>query len=281
MSTTESRVTSAAASPCPPPRDNLVRALRPGLELRTADNGDAPTLFGHFAIFNRWAEIDSWFEGHFMERIAPGAFKKTIDENRDAIKVTFNHGMDPTLGDKPLGPIDVLEEDRKGGYYEVPLLDTDYNRELIPGLEAGLYGASFRFQVIREEFNEEPDPSDTNPKGIPERTLKELRLFEFGPVTFPAYVEADAGLRSLTDRFTFDAIERHPERFRELLSVDRAAITAAATDEEAPAPEGAGANEGDDAPERVTPSGSARRPAPAHIVKFESREEWLKWIEEN
>jgi hypothetical protein len=31
---------------------------------------------------------------------------------------------------------------------------------------------------------------------LPERTIKELRLFEFGPVTFPAYQSATAGVRS-------------------------------------------------------------------------------------
>jgi hypothetical protein len=52
-----------------------------------------PTLFGHFAVFNEWTEIDSMFEGHFLERIAPGAFKKTFREQQQ--KVLFQHGQDP------------------------------------------------------------------------------------------------------------------------------------------------------------------------------------------
>jgi hypothetical protein len=36
---------------------------------------------------------------------------------------------------------------------------------------------------------------------MPERTLKEVRVPEFGPVTFPAYVDATAGVRSLTDLY--------------------------------------------------------------------------------
>jgi HK97 family phage prohead protease len=260
MATTETHADVAA-----PPRENLVRALKPGLELRDGDAAGMPTMFGHFALFNRWTEIDSWFEGNFMERIAPGAFRKTIAENRDQVKVTFQHGQDPQFGDKPLGPIETLEEDRTGGFYEVPLLDTAYNRDLIPGLEAGLYGASFRFEVMREEFNQEPDASDSNPKGLPERTLKEIRLYEFGPVTFPAYAEADAQLRSLTDRFTFDAIERHPERFRELLSVERAAL--AATEDEAPAP-------GDAAGGTATSTSTGKRAAP-FSPKPITREEFI------
>jgi hypothetical protein len=38
-----------------------------------------------------------------------------------------------------------------------------------------------------------------NDHGLPERTLQEVRLFELGPCTFPAYADATAGVRSLTD----------------------------------------------------------------------------------
>lgn len=175
-------------------------ALLPGSELRdtgTGDPGDGTTMFGHFAVFNEWTEIDSWFEGNFLERIASGAFKKTFRENRAEIKSLFQHGMDPQVGDKPLGTIGDLREDESGAYYEVELLDAPYVRDdILPGLRADLYGASFRFQMIREDFNTEPDPSESNPTGLPERTLKELRVFEFGPVTFPAYASATAGIRA-------------------------------------------------------------------------------------
>jgi len=200
-------------------RAREIRAWRSDYELRAAEDGGMPTMFGHFAVFNRWAEINSWMEGHFLERIAPGAFRKTFKENRDRIRALFQHGQDPQIGDKPLGAIEDLREDETGGYYEVELLDTAYNRELLPGLEAGLYGASFRFEVIRDEMNEEPDASSENPRALPERTLKEVRLFEFGPVTFPAYAEATADVRSLTDHFLFEQIERNPERARELLAL--------------------------------------------------------------
>jgi len=184
-----------------PPRDELVRAIGGGLELRDDDESEGPRLVGHFARFGEWAEIDSVFEGHFMERVARGAFMKTIEENRDRIRVLFQHGQDPQIGDKPLGPIDVLREDSRGPYYEVPLLDVPYVRDLVPALKAGLYGASFRFSVLRESFKRDAKPSDHNPEGIPERTLHEVALREFGPVTFPAYAGATAGVRSMTDEF--------------------------------------------------------------------------------
>ena len=188
-----------------PPRENLVRAISPGPELREAD-GTPPTMTGHFSVTNQWTRIESAFEGTFMERFASGAWTKTISENRSALKVLFNHGRDPQIGNKPLGPIETLREDDKGAYYEVPLLDTSYNRDLLPGLKAGLYGASMRFNVVRDDPVYKPKPSSYNPDGIPERTVTEAKLLEFGPVTFPAYQGATAGVRSLTDEYLIEVL---------------------------------------------------------------------------
>lgn len=203
-----------AQSASRPPRDDLVRAAPGGYELRWAEEEHAgmPTLIGHFARFNEWTLIDSMFEGRFMERIAPGAFSKTIAENLPNMRVLFQHGKDPSIGDKVLGPIEELREDDQGAYYEVPLLDTSYNRDLLPGLEQGLYGASFRFRVTREDVDQEPKASKHNPEGIPERTIREAAVMEFGPVTFPAYAGATAGVRSLTDEFVLGKFLEAPDR---------------------------------------------------------------------
>jgi HK97 family phage prohead protease len=177
----------------------LLRASYPALELRATDGtgpgAGMPTLVGHFARFDEWARIDSLHEGLFLERIAPGAFRDTFVRNRARIRVLFQHGKDPSIGEKPLGPIAELREDGEGAYYEVPMLDTAYNRELVPGLRAGLYGASFRFSVTREDFAARPKRSESNPDGIPERTIRAANVAEFGPVVFPAYSGATAGIR--------------------------------------------------------------------------------------
>jgi HK97 family phage major capsid protein/HK97 family phage prohead protease len=217
-----------------PPRDNLVRALSQSPELfRAAASDDSddtkkmPVMRGHFAVFNEWTEINSFWEGEFLERISPGAFKKTFKENRDSMRVLFQHGQDFQVGDKPLGPIAELREDSDGAYYEVPLLDTSYTRDILPGLEAGLYGASFRFRVMKEELVQNPKASSDNPRGIPERTIKEAQVMEFGPVTFPAYPAATAGVRSssvrsLTDAYVVGQMTRDPERLREILDATMA-----------------------------------------------------------
>lgn len=180
------------------PRNDLIRAdMR--TQPATREEGDGRTLFGHFSAFNRWYEIDSW-EGHFLERVAPGAFAKTIAEGRDKMRVLYDHGNDPQLGNKPLGPIRELREDDVGAYYEVPLIDTSYNRDfVIPALDAGLLGASFRFRTIRDDWDDHPQRSSHNPHGIPERTLTEVAVPEFGPVTFGASQAATAGVRSKAD----------------------------------------------------------------------------------
>jgi HK97 family phage prohead protease len=208
---------SAAEKGAELPREDLYRGMWPAdFSLREAD-GSFPVMFGHFAVFNEWTHIDSVREGSFMEQLAPGSFEKTFEGRGSNVRSLFQHGHDPYIGSKVLGPVDVLREDERGAYYEVPLLDTSYNRDLLPGLRAGLYGASFRFRVMREEILDKPARSEHNPEGLPERTIKEVELHEFGPVTFPAYASATAGIRSLTDEFVLYSLTPNRERLREII----------------------------------------------------------------
>lgn len=188
------------------PRENLYRGLFPAegesaaVRLRSAQNGGGmPTMFGHFVVWDEWTEVHSSVEGHFFERFLAGSFAKNFRERFSSIRVMFQHGKDPSIGMKLLGKPTVLEEEEAGAYYEVPLFDTPYNHELIPGIEAGAYGASFRFTIHQEDWVQRPRPSERNPDGIPERSVKEARCWEFGPVTWGQYSGATAGLRSLTD----------------------------------------------------------------------------------
>ena len=249
-----------AAVPGNPPRENLVRGIHPGLEVRETSDGGMPTMFGHFARFNEWMEINSAWEGRFMERIAPGAFAKTIAENRAGMRVLFDHGHDPSIGNKPLGTIADLREDDAGASYEVDLFDAEYVRELLPGLKAGALGASFRFKVMREDFNKKADASDNNPDGLPERTITEARVMEFGPVTFPAYEGATAGVRSLTDEFILAHLFAEPERLERVLELRTQKFAPSTTQEPAAATP---------APERRDDRATRR---------FTNREEYLSWL---
>lgn len=205
------------------PTANLVRMLTdtPQIVRASADDGDGPRILtGRFAVFNEWTEIDSYFEGRFLEQIAPTAFDRAFaDYSR--VKVLYDHGHDPQLGNKPLGPIRSLKASKQGAEYEVELIDTDYNRGfVIPAAEAGLLGASFRMAVRGEQWIEPARATTRNPERLPERTITDVDLFEFGPVTFPVYASATAGLRSRSDEFlqwvTTDA--RFLQRFLERTS---------------------------------------------------------------
>jgi HK97 family phage major capsid protein/HK97 family phage prohead protease len=183
------------------------------VEIRAAENGGKPVMRGHFSKFGNFYEINSSMEGHFLERVAPGAFRKTFQEQGDRIRVLLEHGHDPSVGDKPLGVPRHLGEDAEGAAYEVELFDTSYTRDLIPALEAGVYGSSFKFRAVKDEWDDAPERSDANPEGIPERTITEMRVFEFGPTLFPANPSATAGLRSTTDEYYDRLRSKDPEEY--------------------------------------------------------------------
>jgi HK97 family phage prohead protease len=181
-----------------PHRGEFGRAMPSGFDLIRSQNGGPRRLAGHFAVFNEWTEINSRIEGHFMERIVPGAFAKTIRERGDRIKLLLEHGMHPQLGKSPIGKITLLKEDDTGGYFEAELFPS-VPELVMEGLEAGEYGASFWFGILHANWEQRPPKSAHNPQGISEQSLTELMLKEFGPVTFPIYDSATVGVRSLTD----------------------------------------------------------------------------------
>jgi HK97 family phage prohead protease len=206
--------------------DVLRVAAEPMVFRATADG--TPMLSGHFAVFDRWTEVNSLFEGNFMERVASGSFAKTIRDDLPAMKVLLNHGRD-TLGLQTLGTIETLREDDKGAFYEVAL-NRGIPELVMEGLRKGQYGASFRFQVNRMAVVERPKRSDYNPKALPERTIQEAMVREFGPVTFPQYQEATAVARSATDDFLTEWIRREPELVRSILNLRNASTAARATE---------------------------------------------------
>jgi phage head maturation protease len=110
--------------------------------------------------------------------------------------VLLEHGRDPVVARRPLGPIRELREDERGVRYAFGLLDTDYNRELLPGLRAGLFGSSFRGR-IEGDVDPWPERSLWNPGGLPERTVHRVSmLMDLGPTSFPIYLGTSALARS-------------------------------------------------------------------------------------
>jgi HK97 family phage prohead protease len=120
--------------------------------------------------------------------VKPGAFTRTLNNNRDQIQVMFNHGHDPRYGELPIGTIKDLREDSRGLRASVELHDGPGNDDIRAALASGaLRAMSIQFETINEDFNDDRT----------ERNLRELKLWEFGPVAFPANTAAVASLHSL------------------------------------------------------------------------------------
>jgi hypothetical protein len=186
------------------PEVPVVRAVRATPVLRGPPTGDTRTwAYWRSDSLHSTSGTRSTPGGRATSSSAPSAAPTRRPSSRTATGCASctTTDFDPTCGNKVLGPIDDLREDPDTPVGVVPLFDTAYNRDLLPGLRAGVYGSSMRMRVVEETWNDEPDPSDYNPKGLPERTISRVKVMEFGPVTFPANPDATAGMRSLTDTF--------------------------------------------------------------------------------
>lgn len=176
------------------PREDLIRGLTP---LRAEEDGN--TMVGYPVVFDQWTEINSW-EGRFLERVLPSAPVRSVNSFHKGgkIRVEYNHGMHPVVGTSGLGRPRMLKPDDYGVYTETPLSNTSYNRDIIkPQLSDGtLDGMSFRFSVTEERWVHPKKASDHNPDSLPERDIVEFKWHEFGPVDWPAYEAAVAGIRS-------------------------------------------------------------------------------------
>jgi len=129
-------------------------------------------LSGYAAVFNN----DS-VPLPFIERIAPGAFRKTLTETPD-VRLLINHEGLPLARTK--NDTLRLHEDETGLYMDADLPDTQAARDLYTLVERGdVDQMSFAFRVIRQTWNE----------GRTERTLTELSLADgdVSVVTYPAY----------------------------------------------------------------------------------------------
>jgi len=153
------------------------------IEARQAEDGTM-RMAGYAAVFN-----EASLPLPFIEKIAPGAFTKTLQETPD-VRLLANHEGLPMARTKN-GTMR-LYEDETGLYFEAELANTQEARDLYTLVERGdVDQMSFAFRVIRQNWS----------KDRTERTLTEVSLADgdVSIVTYPAYpatsVEAREALK--------------------------------------------------------------------------------------
>ena len=155
------------------------------LRMEGATAEDSGKIVGYAAVFGR-SSVDL---GGFTEEIAPGAFRKAIEE--DDIRALVDHDSSRIVGRLSAGTLR-LSEDEVGLRMEIDLPNTTVGRDLRESVERGdITGASFGFQTVSDEWRMQD--------GEHHRVLKDVRLFDVGPVTFPAYPDTEVATRSLSE----------------------------------------------------------------------------------
>ena len=171
----------------------------------SAESSDGRTLDGYAAVFNQPTRIRSW-EGDFNETIARGAFDKTLQERKPVMQ--YNHGRDARIGTVPIGTFDKIEADSHGLHTVGRLFDHPDVERVRQALQSGdISGMSFTFSVVRDSWTDKNGTEITDPRelerllwepgerGPLNRTIKEVKLREAGPVLYPAYEGTSVGVR--------------------------------------------------------------------------------------
>lgn len=153
-----------------------------------AEGSGPPRIVGYSAVFGVDTEINSYF-GTFKERIQKGAFRRAIREGQN-VRALRNHDPDNLLGTTDSKTVR-LKEDDTGLYIEIDTPDTTIGRDTAESVRRGdLAGMSFAFVVRKEKWVNGED-------GAPDsRIIQDVDLYDVGPVTYPAYTQTSADVRS-------------------------------------------------------------------------------------
>ncbi len=174
-------------------------------KVETRDDGKK-VLVGIGAVFYREGKEGTEYQlgRSVVERIADTAFDEALSRNDDA-RGLFNHNPDHLLGRVSSGTMR-LRKEGDGLAYEIDLPDTQTARDVEASIERGdLTGSSFAFTVDRATWIEEEE------RDI--RQIDSVKLFDVGPVTYPAYEGTTTGLRSDDDASeAMESLKRHKER---------------------------------------------------------------------
>lgn len=160
------------------------------IEFRQAGDNAQPVIVGYAAVFNKLS-LDL---GGFREKIAPGAFTRTlkdVEAGKRVVNSLFNHDRNWLLATTANGSLR-LKEDEKGLYTEMEPIITTMNGHPINLIRAkAVRGMSFGFSVMpdgRESW-------DFAKAKEPVRTLEDVDLYDASPVVEPAYPQTSVKVR--------------------------------------------------------------------------------------
>ena len=158
------------------------------VEMRITRDGDKPPILeGYAAVFNK---LTKQLFG-FREKIAPGAFKKTL-RDKDDVRALIDHDHARIIGRRSAKTLRIKEDD-KGLHYEIDLPDTTCGRDIAVSVERGdISVSSFAFRCTKDSWVHKKDEEI--------RTIEEVELIDISPVTYPAYTDTSVALRSLKKR---------------------------------------------------------------------------------
>jgi HK97 family phage prohead protease len=155
-------------------------------DFEVRETAEGMTFTGYAAVFNS----DS-VPLPFIERIAPGAFKRSL-QSRNEVKMLWNHDAGEPLASVRGGTLK-LTEDERGLKVEATLANTTRGRDVAELIRSKTVDSmSFGFSVIKDSWSGDV------------RTLQAVRLFEVSIVSAPAY-EATAGTVAVRSTTGIDA----------------------------------------------------------------------------
>lgn len=170
------------------------------IEIRESDDSP-PMIEGYAAVYNEPSED----LGGFIEVIEPGAFSKAV--GRDDVRALFNHDANYVLGRNRAGTL-ALSDDEKGLKVSITPPSTQWANDLMLSMRRGdVDQMSFAFGVFDEEWETESD--------YPKRTVKDVKLYDVSVVTYPAYPQTSAAVRSKLDEINSQAADNNTSEAEE------------------------------------------------------------------
>lgn len=162
--------------------EKRIFAITP-VELEERDDDLRPRIVLRPIVFN----VKSDKIEFFREIIRPEAIDRTLREKKD-VRALVDHDTSKILGRLSANTLQLAKE-RTGLRAEIDPPNTSYARDLIVSIRRGdITGGSFSFRTITDQWHTE-DGEET-------REILDMEVFEVSAVTFPAYPQTDAALRS-------------------------------------------------------------------------------------